>query len=74
MKPSNPTSGINCASQKFLRAKSGVNDSVSDAKQLVDYLRDLRAVVNLIPYNPRLESPYERPTDDAVNAFSQAPA
>ena len=31
---------------------SGVNDSLDDATRLVALLRDVRAVVNLIPYNP----------------------
>ena len=49
---------------------AGVNDSAADAEALANYLQDLRAVVNLIPYNPRLESPYARPSDEAIAAFS----
>ena len=48
---------------------AGVNDSEADALALVDYLRDLRACVNLIPYNPRRESPYARPSPESVTAF-----
>jgi len=59
--------------QDFLFAEyvliAGVNDAREDALALVDYLRDLRAVVNLIPYNPRRESPYARPTPEGVSAF-----
>ncbi len=50
---------------------AGVNGSTADAEQLAEYLRDLRAVVNLIPYNPRLESPFARPSDEAIENFSQ---
>lgn len=51
---------------------AGVNDSVAEAEHLAEYLRDLRAVVNLISYNPRLESPFARPSDETVDAFAAA--
>lgn len=35
----------------------GLNDGVEDARALVEYLRDLPAHVNLIPFNPIAEAP-----------------
>ncbi len=46
-----------------------VNDGPGHARLLADWLRDLNACVNLIPYNPRRESPYARPSGERVNAF-----
>ncbi|MCD6025210.1 MAG: rlmN 2 [Fibrobacteria bacterium] len=51
---------------------AGVNDSREDALALAEYLRGLRATVNLIPYNPRRESPYARPAPESVSAFFRA--
>ena len=48
-----------------------VNDSVSEARQLVKLLKGRRCKVNLIPLNPAAELPYEPPTPEAVDAFSR---
>jgi 23S rRNA (adenine2503-C2)-methyltransferase len=48
---------------------AGVNDTQEHALQVADYLRDLKACVNLIPYNPRLDSPFGRPDKDGVARF-----
>jgi 23S rRNA (adenine2503-C2)-methyltransferase len=48
---------------------AGVNDAQEHALQVAEYLRDLKACVNLIPYNPRLESPFGRPDKDGVARF-----
>jgi 23S rRNA (adenine2503-C2)-methyltransferase len=48
---------------------SGVNDSTDDAVKLSRLLRPLRAKVNLIPFNPFEGSPFERPGEDAIQAF-----
>ncbi len=48
---------------------AGVNDSREHAIEVAEYLRDLRACVNLIPYNPRLESPFGRPDKEGVAHF-----
>ena len=50
---------------------AGVNDSLADAKQLSSLLRGLKCKVNLIPYNPHPEAPYQRPTAAAVTAFQE---
>jgi 23S rRNA (adenine2503-C2)-methyltransferase len=48
----------------------GVNDAPRDARAVVGRLGDLRAKVNLIPLNAAPGIPFERPTDDAVDAFA----
>jgi 23S rRNA (adenine2503-C2)-methyltransferase len=47
----------------------GVNDAREHALEVADYLRGLRACVNLIPYNPRHESPFDRPEQGATANF-----
>jgi 23S rRNA (adenine2503-C2)-methyltransferase len=47
----------------------GVNDSPEDALQVAEYLRGLKSCVNLIPYNPRKDSPFAKPTTDSVKRF-----
>ncbi|MCE7973591.1 MAG: 23S rRNA (adenine(2503)-C(2))-methyltransferase RlmN [Leptolyngbya sp. PLA1] len=62
----------------------GVNDSPAHATQIADFFRPfgllaagriagqpIMAVLNLIPYNPRRNSPWPAPTEDAVDAFLQ---
>ena len=48
---------------------AGVNDSLRDASQLAKLLRGFRCKVNLIPWNPHPEAPYERPAPAVVEAF-----
>jgi 23S rRNA (adenine2503-C2)-methyltransferase len=48
---------------------AGVNDSLRDAAQLAKLLRGLKCKVNIIPYNPHPEAPYQRPRPAAVDAF-----
>jgi 23S rRNA (adenine2503-C2)-methyltransferase len=47
----------------------GVNDALDHALQLSKLLRGIRCKVNIIPWNPHPESPYRRPTNNAINAF-----
>jgi 23S rRNA (adenine2503-C2)-methyltransferase len=49
----------------------GVNDTPEDARRLARLLGDIRAKVNLLPLNAAPGIPYERPSDDRVNAFAQ---
>lgn len=51
---------------------AGVNDSPEDARQLAALVRDLRVKVNLIPLNPAPGIPYERPSDERIDAFGRA--
>jgi 23S rRNA (adenine2503-C2)-methyltransferase len=47
----------------------GVNDRDEHARELADYVRGLPACVNLIPYNPRRNSPWPAPTEESVTRF-----
>jgi 23S rRNA (adenine2503-C2)-methyltransferase len=47
----------------------GVNDAPNHADELCEYLRPLHCTVNVIPYNPRRESPWEAPREEIVRAF-----
>ena len=47
----------------------GVNDAREHAGELADYLRGIRCCVNVIPYNPRHDSPWEAPTEKSVVQF-----
>ncbi len=49
----------------------GVNDSASDARELVRLIRDLPAKVNLIPFNPWPGTDYECSDKDAIAQFSE---
>ncbi len=48
---------------------AGVNDGPEHAQALAEYLRGTPTCVNLIPYNPRRDSPYARPTPERVSTF-----
>ena len=47
----------------------GLNDSDEDARRLVGLISDMRCKVNLIPYNPYGDLPFERPAPGRVLAF-----
>jgi 23S rRNA (adenine2503-C2)-methyltransferase len=48
---------------------AGVNDRVEDARRLARLLGGLKAKVNLIPLNAAAGIPFDRPSDEAVDAF-----
>ncbi|MBV9374386.1 MAG: 23S rRNA (adenine(2503)-C(2))-methyltransferase RlmN [Alphaproteobacteria bacterium] len=48
----------------------GINDSPSDARELVQLLVGIPAKVNLIPFNPWPGAPFECSSDAAIKAFS----
>src|SRR5690242_8509152 len=48
---------------------AGVNDSLRDAAQLAKLLRGVKCKVNIIPWNPHPEAPYERPAPAVIDAF-----
>jgi 23S rRNA (adenine2503-C2)-methyltransferase len=48
----------------------GVNDSLTDAKELVRLLKGIPAKINLIPFNPWPGSPYECSGWDRIEAFA----
>ncbi len=49
----------------------GVNDSVADAKRLVQLLKGIPAKVNLIPFNPWPGTVYECSTWDTIEVFAE---
>ncbi len=49
----------------------GVNDSVSDAKELVRLLKKIPAKINLIPFNPWPGSPYACSDWDQIEKFAE---
>ncbi|BDW98339.1 23S rRNA (adenine(2503)-C(2))-methyltransferase RlmN [Maricaulis maris] len=48
----------------------GVNDSLAEAKALVKLLKGIPAKINLIPFNPWPNSPYECSDWDQIEAFA----
>jgi 23S rRNA (adenine2503-C2)-methyltransferase len=46
-----------------------VNDSLADAKRLVSLLHEVKAKVNLIPYNEHEGSPFRTPEPAQIEAF-----
>ncbi len=50
---------------------SGINDSVDNAREVIDLLRGLRAKVNLIALNPGPEIPFSTPDENRVLDFQQ---
>jgi 23S rRNA (adenine2503-C2)-methyltransferase len=48
-----------------------VNDSVADAKRLVQLIKGIPAKVNLIPFNPWPGAPFERSSDAAIERFAE---
>lgn len=48
---------------------AGVNDTMDDAERLARLLGGMKCKVNLIPWNPHPDAPYERPTPEAVERF-----
>lgn len=49
----------------------GVNDAPEHAAELAEYVRPLPACVNLIPYNPRRDSPWPAPEESDVTRFME---
>ena len=49
---------------------AGVNDKKGDAERLADIANSLPCKINLIPYNPVPQLPWQRPTDEAIQRFA----
>ena len=47
----------------------GVNDAPEHCDEVCELLRDLKCSLNVIPYNPRRNSPWRAPTEDETAAF-----
>jgi 23S rRNA (adenine2503-C2)-methyltransferase len=48
----------------------GVNDHKGDAERLAEIANAIPCKVNLIPYNPVPQLPWQRPTDEAIQRFA----
>ena len=48
----------------------GINDSIADARQLVEMLRDIPSKINLIPFNPWPGSEYECSSKKTIDRFA----
>lgn len=48
-----------------------INDSIEHARQLRTLLRNIRAKINLIPFNPFEQSGYQRSSQRAIDQFSE---
>lgn len=53
---------------EYLLAKD-LNDTPQAAKELAEYLSDIKCNVNLIPYNPTAKNDYQRPSNNAIQKF-----
>ena len=47
----------------------GVNDAPEHADEVCAWLRGIRCSLNVIPYNPRRDSPWRAPTEDEIAEF-----
>ena len=47
----------------------GVNDSDTHCDEVCAFLREVRCSLNVIPYNPRRNSPWPAPDEDSVSRF-----
>lgn len=46
-----------------------LNDTITSAKQLAAYLKDIKCNINLIPYNPTAKNDYKRPSNNSIMKF-----
>ncbi len=49
----------------------GINDSLKNAKQLVQLLSNIKSKINLIPFNEHEGFDFKRPDDDAILSFQE---
>ena len=50
----------------------GVNDAEEHAIEICEYLKPIGCGLNVIPYNPRENSPWPAPTEESVDSFVSA--
>ena len=46
-----------------------LNDTIESAKQLVEYLKDIKCNINLIPYNSTEKNDYQKPSGNSIMRF-----
>ena len=46
-----------------------LNDTLQSAKELVEYLHDLKCNINLIPYNSTEKNDYQKPSGNSIMRF-----
>ena len=46
-----------------------LNDTAQSAKELAQYLKDIKCNINLIPYNPTEKNDYQRPSNNSIMKF-----
>lgn len=46
-----------------------LNDTITSAKQLAAYLKNIKCNINLIPYNPTAKNDYKRPSNNSIMKF-----
>ncbi len=63
--PKRPTSAL-CAEYVLI---PGVNDAMEHADEVCAALKGIRCSLNVIPYNPRRDSPWPAPEEATVDAF-----
>lgn len=49
----------------------GFNDSIADAKRIVQLVKGIPCKINIIPFNPHPESPFEIPEEETIEAFQE---
>jgi 23S rRNA (adenine2503-C2)-methyltransferase len=49
----------------------GINDTIEDAKKVLNLVREVPSKVNIIPFNPHHGSEFKRPDDSKVEAFQK---
>ena len=49
----------------------GVNDSLDDARRLMELTADIPSKINLIPFNPHPKTPFETPSEETMHAFQK---
>ncbi len=49
----------------------GVNDTLDDARRIVELTEDIPSKINLIPFNPHPRTPFETPSEETMAAFQQ---
>ena len=55
----------------LFRSLEGVNDSLAQARELVETVKPVPCKINLIPFNPFPGSGYKRSKPDAVRRFQE---